>query len=78
MTSALLKSGAVKLSELCPSHSKVAWLAHLDIYILAADGAMLDAVLLAGVAALASLKLPHVPLTLQGMVLPDARKLCAA
>ena len=70
VTTALLKSGAVKLSELCPSAGKVAWLAHLDVYILAADGAMLDAVLLAAVACLASLTIPVVPLTPQGTVRP--------
>ena len=50
------------------SPSKVAWQVHLDVYILAADGALLDAVLLAAVACLSTLHLPAVPLTPQGTV----------
>ena len=67
---ALLKSGAVDLAQLCVSAGKVAWTAHLDVYVLAADGALLDAVLLAAAACLSTLRLPFVPLTSQGTVRP--------
>lgn len=68
VSAALLKSRAVELEQLCVSPGKVAWLVHLDIYILATDGALLDTVLLAAVACLSALRLPHVPLTPQGTV----------
>ena len=68
VSAALLKSGAVKLAQLCVSPGKVAWTAHLDMYILAADGALLDTVLFAAVACLSTLKLPAVPLTPEGTV----------
>lgn len=49
------------------------WAVFLDIYVLDADGALLDVCLLAAVAALLGLRLPHVEVNDQGQVtLPQA------
>ena len=45
--------GAFPLHQLCVAEGKAAWALSLDVYILNADGAVFDAVLLAAVAALA-------------------------
>jgi exosome complex RNA-binding protein Rrp42 (RNase PH superfamily) len=57
----LTASKAVDLSKLVIGSGEAVWLAYLDIYVLDADGSVLDACLLAAVAALASMKsLPSV------------------
>lgn len=45
------------------------WAVFLDIYVLDADGALLDVCLLAAVAALLGLHLPHVEVNDQGQVM---------
>lgn len=49
---AAARPGCFPLQQLCLAASKQCWSLQLDIYILNADGAVLDAVLLAAVAAL--------------------------
>lgn len=49
-------AGVFPLSQLCLSEGKAVWNLSLDVYILNADGAVFDAVLLAAVAALAGTK----------------------
>lgn len=56
--------------QLCIADGKAAWLAYLDIYILDADGSLLDVSLLAAVAALQSLQLPRVAVNDEGAVVP--------
>jgi len=66
----LLKaSKAVDLSKLIIGSGEAVWVAYLDIYVLDADGSVLDACLLAAVAALASMKsLPSVAVDKRGGV----------
>ncbi len=64
---ALRTAGAVKLEELAIDKSH-AWAVFLDIYVLDADGCLLDVCLLAAVAALLGLQLPRVEVNDQGQV----------
>lgn len=64
---ALSSAGAVDLSELCIDKGH-GWAVFLDIYVLDADGALLDTCLLAAVAALLALRLPRVEVNDQGQV----------
>ncbi len=69
--STALRSGAVvDLQRLAIAQGRAAWLLYLDLYVLDADGALYDAALLAALAALASLKLPHVAVDEAGKVGP--------
>ncbi len=60
------QEGAVQLSSLCIEEGKAAWRARLDVYILDADGCLLDVTLLAAVAALRNTRLPPVRSTKEG------------
>lgn len=64
---ALRSTGAVDLKGLAIDNSH-GWAVFLDIYVLDADGALLDVCLLAAVAALLGLHLPHVEINDQGKV----------
>lgn len=64
---ALRSAGAVELGELAIDKSH-AWAVFLDIYVLNADGSLLDVCLLAAVSALLGLRLPHVEVNDQGQV----------
>lgn len=68
--SLLLSSGALDLNELCIRKAAAAWAVFCDIYVLNADGGLLDAALIAAVSALAGLQLPEVAVTKDGAVLP--------
>lgn len=52
--------------QLCIAEGKAAWRATVDIYVLDSDGSLLDACLLAAVAALADTKLPPVKQVSEG------------
>lgn len=57
----LHKSGFVDLSKLTISSGRACWVARLDVYILDADGSLLDGCMLGAVASLYGLRtLPHV------------------
>ncbi|PNW77535.1 hypothetical protein CHLRE_10g440900v5 [Chlamydomonas reinhardtii] len=58
--------GAVQLGSLCIAEGKAAWRALLDVYVLDADGCVLDAALLAAVAALRDTRIPAVRNTREG------------
>ena len=66
----LLKtSKAVDLRQLVIGSGRAVWVAYLDIYVLDADGCLLDVCLLAAAASLASLKaLPSVSVDESGKV----------
>jgi exosome complex RNA-binding protein Rrp42 (RNase PH superfamily) len=66
----LLKASmAVDLSKLVISSGKAVWVAYLDMYVLDADGSVLDACMLAAVAAIASLRpLPSMAIDESGEV----------
>ncbi|GLC34487.1 hypothetical protein PLESTB_001255900 [Pleodorina starrii] len=74
LTAALLGRGggggageeAVQLGSLCIAEGKAAWRASLDLYVLDADGAVLDAALLAALAALRDTRIPPVRSTREG------------
>ncbi|KAK9908249.1 hypothetical protein WJX75_004814 [Coccomyxa subellipsoidea] len=68
---ALRSAGAVELGELAIDKSH-AWAVFLDIYVLNADGSLLDVCLLAAVSALLGLRLPHVEVNDQGQVVTKA------
>ncbi|DBA84869.1 hypothetical protein WJX77_007920 [Trebouxia sp. C0004] len=68
ISSSLDASSAVHLEELCIDPGRAVWCIYLDIYILDAAGALLDTSLLAAVACLANLRLPHVLVNDQGNV----------
>ncbi|KDE05761.1 hypothetical protein MVLG_03852 [Microbotryum lychnidis-dioicae p1A1 Lamole] len=55
----LLSSNYVPLDSLCIERSKAAWVIYLDLICLNYDGSVLDASVLAAVAALRNLKLPQ-------------------
>jgi exosome complex component RRP43 len=61
-------SGAVDDDELAIDKGN-AWTVFLDIYVLDADGALLDVCLLAAVAALLGLRLPKVDMDSAGQVM---------
>lgn len=67
-------SCAVRLEDLCIDPGKAAWHLYLDIYILDAAGSVLDAALLAALAALASTRLPSVKVNEQGKVVSDSQQ----
>ncbi|GIL72003.1 hypothetical protein Vretimale_572 [Volvox reticuliferus] len=67
LTTALLAGGdAVELSSLCIAQGKAAWRASLDLYVLDADGCVLDVALLAALAALRNTCIPPVRTTREG------------
>ncbi|KAK9811510.1 hypothetical protein WJX72_005082 [[Myrmecia] bisecta] len=79
LNNALLASAkAVNLDDLCIDPGKAAWVAYLDIYVLDSDGSLADVTLLAAVAALATLRLPHVAVTDGGNVVPSSEAAEAA
>ncbi|KAI8471438.1 MAG: ribosomal protein S5 domain 2-type protein [Monoraphidium minutum] len=65
--SALL-GGALDTTQLCISRGAAVWVLYLDLYVLDAAGGLLDAALLAGLAALRDCRLPPVHLTPEGNV----------
>lgn len=68
ISSALTSSSALNLEDLCIDPGRAAWCLYLDIYLLDAAGGLMDAALLAAVACLANLQLPHVTISEQGTV----------
>ena len=72
MSTALRSGAVVDLQRLAIAQGRAAWLLYLDLYVLDADGALYDAALLAALAALASLKLPHVAVDEAGKVGPKS------
>ncbi|EFJ19469.1 hypothetical protein SELMODRAFT_233365 [Selaginella moellendorffii] len=76
LQNALLSSGVVDLRELSIVSGKAAWMIYLDVYCLDADGSLLDAALLASVAALAHLQVPAICVRSEGKITkapPDAQ-----
>ena len=65
---ALKATKACDPARLCIEHGRAAWAAYLDLYILDADGALLDACLLAAASTLQALRLPTVCVTDKGNV----------
>ncbi|KXZ47061.1 hypothetical protein GPECTOR_38g298 [Gonium pectorale] len=70
LASALLSGDAVQLKSLCIAEGKAAWRATLDVYVLDADGCVLDAALLAALAALRNTRIPAVRNTREGHYVP--------
>ncbi|PNH02688.1 Exosome complex component RRP43 [Tetrabaena socialis] len=70
LSSALLGGDAVQLAALCIAEGKAAWRAVLDVYVLDADGCVLDTALLACVAALRNTRVPAVRSTREGHYVP--------
>ncbi|KAK9834201.1 hypothetical protein WJX81_007772 [Elliptochloris bilobata] len=70
VSTALRSGGVVNLQNLLIAHGRAAWVAYLDLYVLDADGGLYDAALLAALAALAALRLPHVDVDDEGKVVP--------
>ncbi|GIL45664.1 hypothetical protein Vafri_2868 [Volvox africanus] len=71
LTTALLSGDdAVELTSLCIAQGKAAWRASLDLYVLDADGCVLDAALLAALAALRNTRIPPVRTTRDGHYVP--------
>eukprot|EP00891_Asterochloris_glomerata_P004633 jgi/Astpho2/4633/fgenesh1_pg.00067_%23_145_t len=68
VSSILQAAGAVDLKDLCISPGKAVWCVYLELYILDAAGSLLDAALLAAVAALSTLKLPQAVVNNSGNV----------
>ncbi len=68
VAAALKAAKACAPEQLCIEKGNAAWAAYLDLYILDADGALLDACLLAAASTLRSLRLPSVSLTDGGNV----------
>ena len=68
----LLRHQIFDTKQLCISPGQAVWVAYLDIYILDACGSLLDACLLAAVAALLSTNLPAVHMTDEGNVERDS------
>lgn len=68
ISSALKSSSALNLEDLCIDPGRAAWCLYLDIYLLDAAGGLMDAALLAAVACLANMQLPHVTVSEQGAV----------
>lgn len=60
--------GVLDLRQLCISEGKACWAVTLEVYILDVDGSLLDAVLLAAVAALRDTVLPAVQISQDGHV----------
>eukprot|EP00775_Hariotina_reticulata_P012502 gene12502-12637_t len=74
VTDILIGCGVLKLSDLCIGEGQAVWVVYLDLYILNAAGSLLDAALLAAVAALQGTKLPAVHLTEEGNVERDVQQ----
>ena len=68
MSTALRAGCVVDLGSLAIARGRAAWVAYLDLYVLDADGALYDAALLAALAALSALRLPHVDVDEDGKV----------
>ena len=62
LSDAILSSGMINLKELSLVSGKSAWMAYLDVYCLDAYGSLLEAALLAVVAAFSDLRIPVVSL----------------
>jgi len=60
--------GVLDPASLCIAPGRAAWAAYLDIYVLSADGSLLDACLLAALGALSDAALPAVRVTRDGNV----------
>lgn len=73
LSNAITSSAMVDLRELSIAPGRAAWMAYLDVYCLDSDGSLLDAALLAAVAALAHLRIPDVSVTDDGKVIPSGR-----
>eukprot|EP00879_Flechtneria_rotunda_P029983 GHRR01032460.1.p1 GENE.GHRR01032460.1~~GHRR01032460.1.p1 ORF type:complete len:254 (+),score=86.74 GHRR01032460.1:107-868(+) len=68
LTDILQGCNVLKLSDLCIAEGQAVWVVYLDIYVLNAAGSLLDASLLAAVAALQDTRVPEVHLTQEGNV----------
>ncbi|KAF8065512.1 EXOSC8 [Scenedesmus sp. PABB004] len=68
----LLGCGVLRPAALCIAEGQAAWVVYLDLYVLNAAGSLLDACLLAAVAALRDTRLPAVHVTDEGNVERDA------
>jgi exosome complex component RRP43 len=68
ITSLFSKLNILDTRQLCIDKGRAAWAVYVDIYILDADGSLLDACLLAAVAALSSLQLKPVEVDDRGNV----------
>jgi exosome complex component RRP43 len=64
----LLDCKVLQLSELCIAEGRAVWVLYLDLYITNAAGGLLDASLLAALAALQDTRLPNVHVTDEGNV----------
>jgi exosome complex component RRP43 len=67
-----LRNKVFDTKQLCISPGQAVWVAYLDLYILDACGSLMDACLLAAVAALLSTTLPAVHVTDEGNVERDS------
>ena len=70
MSTALRVGRVVDLGSLAIARGRAAWVAYLDLYVLDADGGLYDAALLAALAALCALRLPHVDVDEDGKASP--------
>ena len=70
VSTALRVGRVVDLRGLAIARGRAAWVAYLDLYVLDADGGLYDAALLAALAALSALRLPHVVVDEDGKVHP--------
>lgn len=61
-------NGVLDRKQLCIKAGQAVWHASLTVYVLDADGAVLDAVILAGVGSLLDTRLPAVTVTKEGRV----------
>ena len=68
VSTALRVGRVVDLGSLAIARGRAAWVAYLDLYVLDADGGLFDAALLAALAALSALRLPHVNVDEHGKV----------
>ncbi|KAL3697451.1 hypothetical protein R1sor_011527 [Riccia sorocarpa] len=68
LSNVLASSQLVDLREFSITSGKSAWMAHLDIYCLNADGSLLDAALLASTAALMDVQIPAISINDEGKV----------
>jgi exosome complex component RRP43 len=68
VNSLLQKCKVVDQRQLCILESRAAWMVNVDVFVLDANGSVLDAVLLAVVSALSDLSLPAVSVTQDGNV----------
>lgn len=71
LTNVLLGSGVFDLTQLCIAAGQAVWVLYLDLYILDDSGSLLDAALLASVAALLDTRIPAVHVTSEGNVERD-------